>query len=63
MYRIGMCAIHSQDTAEGKEMASRPEFELFDRYPDSALDELTELAAVLLDADYAYIGWMDFDRL
>jgi PAS domain S-box-containing protein len=44
-------------------MASRPEFELFDRYPDPALDELTELAAVLLDADYAYIGWMDFNRL
>jgi PAS domain S-box-containing protein len=58
-----MCAIHSQDTAEGKEMASRPEFELFDRYPDPALDELTELAAVLLDADCAYIGWVDFDRL
>jgi PAS domain S-box-containing protein len=44
-------------------MASRPEFELFDRYPDPALDELTELAAVLLDADCAYIGWMDFNRL
>ena len=58
-----MCAVHSQDTAEGKEMASRPEFELFDRYPDPALDELTELAAVLLDADCAYIGWMDFNRL
>jgi PAS domain S-box-containing protein len=44
-------------------MASRPEFEIFDRYPDAALDELTELSAALLDADYAYIGWMDFNRL
>jgi PAS domain S-box-containing protein len=58
-----MCAVHSQSVSEGKEMASRPEFELFDRYPDPALEELTQLAAVLLDADYAYIGWMDFNRL
>ena len=58
-----MCAIHSQGVAEGQEMALRPEFEAFDRYPDPALDELTELAAVLLDADYAYIGWMGFNRL
>jgi PAS domain S-box-containing protein len=63
VYGIGMCAIHSQGVAEGQEMALRPEFEAFDRYPDPALDELTELAAVLLDADYAYIGWMGFNRL
>ena len=60
---MDMCAIHSQDIGEGREMASRPEFDIFDRYPDSALDELTELAAVLLDADYAYIGWVDLSRL
>ena len=44
-------------------MASRPEFDIFDRNPDPALDELTELSAVLGGADYAYIGWMDYDRL
>ena len=37
--------------------------ELFDRNPDPALDELTELAAVLCGADYAYIGWADYGRL
>ena len=40
-----------------------PEFNIFDRNTDPALDELTELAAVLCGADYAYIGWMDFNRL
>ncbi|HEY1159400.1 MAG TPA: PAS domain S-box protein, partial [Terracidiphilus sp.] len=44
-------------------MASRSEFEIFDRNPDPALDELTELAAVLCNADYAYIGSMDVNRL
>jgi PAS domain S-box-containing protein len=44
-------------------MASRSEFDLFDRNPDPALDELTELSAVLCVADYAYTGWMDFNRL
>jgi PAS domain S-box-containing protein len=43
--------------------ALRQEFEMFDRSPDPALDELTELSAVLSNADYAYIGWMDFNRL
>ena len=31
--------------------------------PRSALDELAELAAVLCNADYAYVGWMDANRL
>ena len=44
-------------------MASRAEFDVFDRNPDPALDELTEMAAVLCAADYAYIGWMDPNRL
>jgi PAS domain S-box-containing protein len=44
-------------------MTSRSEFDIFDRNPDPALDELTELAAVLGGADYAYMGWMDFNRL
>ena len=39
------------------------EFESFDRNPDPALDELTELASILSGADYAYMGWMDFSRL
>jgi two-component system sensor histidine kinase VicK len=38
-------------------------FNIFDRNPDPALDELVELAAVLCGADYGYIGWMDFNRL
>ncbi len=44
-------------------VAPRSEFDIFDRNPDPALDELTELAAVLGGADYAYMGWMDFSRL
>ncbi len=44
-------------------VALRQEFEMFDRNPDPALDELTELSAVLSNADYAYVGWMDFSRL
>jgi len=44
-------------------MASRSEFDIFDRNPDPELDELTELSAVLGGADYAYMGWMDFNRL
>jgi two-component system sensor histidine kinase VicK len=43
--------------------ALRQEFEMFDGNSDPALDELTELGAVLSNADYAYIGWMDFNRL
>jgi PAS domain S-box-containing protein len=39
------------------------EFDLFDRSPDPALDELTELAAELSGADYAYISWVDLSRL
>jgi PAS domain S-box-containing protein len=44
-------------------MATRPEFDVFDHGPDPALDELTEFAAVLSNADYSYIGWMDPNRL
>jgi len=44
-------------------MISRSDFDIFDRNPDPALDELVELAAVLSGADYAYLGWMDFNRL
>jgi PAS domain S-box-containing protein len=34
-----------------------------DRTADPALDELTEFTAVLSGADYAYMGWLDFNRL
>jgi two-component system sensor histidine kinase VicK len=44
-------------------MASRPEFDIFDRNADPALDELTGLAAVLSGADYAYMSWVDANRL
>jgi PAS domain S-box-containing protein len=44
-------------------VTARSEFDIFDRNPDPALDELTELAAVLSVADYAYIGRMDLGRL
>ncbi len=46
-----------------QEATLRPEFNMFDRNPDSALDELTELAAELCAADYAYLGWMDESHL
>jgi PAS domain S-box-containing protein len=48
---------------ESQEALLHPEFNIFDRNPDPALDELTELAAVLCGADYGYIAWMDFNRL
>jgi len=38
-------------------------YDIFDRSPDPALEELTGLAAVLCGADYAYTGWMDSKRL
>jgi PAS domain S-box-containing protein len=41
----------------------RQDSEPFDLNPDPALDELTELSAELSSADYAYMGWMDFNRL
>jgi PAS domain S-box-containing protein len=41
----------------------RSDFDLMDRSADPALDELTEFAAVLSNADYAYMGWLDFNRL
>jgi PAS domain S-box-containing protein len=41
----------------------RSEFDLFLHAPDPALDELTELAAVMTAADFAYMGWMDYNRL
>ena len=45
------------------DMASRPEIDVLDRSPDPALDELTGLAAALCGASFAYVGWMDSNRL
>ena len=43
--------------------SARPELSILDRTVDPALDELAQLAAVLTNADYAYIAWLDFNRL
>ena len=48
---------------ERHEATLRLGYDLFDREPDPALDELTSLAAVLCGADYAYAGWIDARRL
>jgi PAS domain S-box-containing protein len=58
-----MGAIQSYQQADPPRLTSRSDFDVFDRSPDPALDELTELAAVLSMADYAYIAWLDFNRL
>jgi PAS domain S-box-containing protein len=58
-----MYAMQGQKAGTYQIVAPRSEFDIFDRNPDPALDELTELSAVLGGADYAYMGWMDFSRL
>jgi len=58
-----MGVMQSYQQPEQTKQLMRPEFDVFDRNPDPALDEITELAAVLSLADYAYIGWMDVNRL
>jgi len=58
-----MGTMQGQHLGEHLAVALRQEVEMFDRSPDPSLDELTELSAVLSNADYAYIGWMDFNRL
>jgi len=58
-----MGTIESYQQAEHARSILRPEVDVFDRNPDPALDELTELAAMLCLADYAYIGWMESNRL
>jgi PAS domain S-box-containing protein len=55
--------MQGQQLGDLQALTSHSEFDLFDRNPDPALDELTELSAVLCVADYAYIGWMDFNHL
>ena len=58
-----MCAMLGSQAGENQDTAVRSELSIFDRNPDPALDELVELAAVLCNADYGYIGWIDFNRL
>ena len=58
-----MGAMPGSKPFENREAYLHPEFNIFDRNPDPALDEIVELAAVLCGADYAYVGWMDFNRL
>lgn len=58
-----MGAIQTYQPGDSPRLTSRPDFDAFDRSPDPALDELTEMAAVLSLADYAYIAWLDFNRL
>ena len=53
----------SQRIGGYRAMASRPEIDIFDRNPDPALDELTGMAAVLSGADFAYMSWVDANRL
>jgi two-component system sensor histidine kinase VicK len=37
--------------------------EVIDRTPDPALEEVVRLAAVISGADYAYLGWVDSNRV
>jgi PAS domain S-box-containing protein len=58
-----MGTVQEQYSGKYHRLPTRPEFDLFDPGPDPALDELTELAAVLSDADYAYLSSMELNRL
>jgi two-component system, OmpR family, sensor histidine kinase VicK len=44
-------------------MITRSELDSSERSSDPALDELIEFTAILAGAAYAYIGWLDFNRL
>jgi two-component system sensor histidine kinase VicK len=58
-----MSLLEDKIRRESRVAASSREHEVFDRRPDPALEELVRLAAVLSGADYAYLGWLDSNRL
>jgi len=58
-----MASVLASQIGENQDCGPRPDPSMFDRNPDPALDELAELSAVLCGGDYAYIGWMDHNRL
>jgi two-component system, OmpR family, sensor histidine kinase VicK len=58
-----MSPIQDKTRPEIRLTPSPPSVEVPDRSPDPALDELVRLAAVLSGADYAYIGWVDANRV
>ncbi len=47
----------------GSGTVPRVEFDMLDRSPDPALDELTGLAAVFCGAEFAYTGFVDESRI
>jgi two-component system sensor histidine kinase VicK len=51
------------EIGDRQERFLRPGPEEPDRAGDPALDELIELAAILCNADYAYLGWANGNRL
>jgi len=58
-----MYIVNDEKPGEQVRMATRSEFDVLDRSPDPALDELAGLAAALCGADYAYTAWLDANRL
>jgi len=58
-----MAALLGSQAGENQDARVRSELNVFERNSDPGLSELTELAAVLCNADYAYVGWMDYNRL
>ena len=58
-----MTVLQGKGPGDFQGMSMRADPDVFERNPDPALDEIIELAAVLSNADYAYLGSMDQNRL
>jgi two-component system, OmpR family, sensor histidine kinase VicK len=58
-----MTVLQGRGPGDFQGMSVRSDLDVFERNPDPALDEIIELAAVLSNADYAYLGSMDQNRL